>query len=220
MWRPVTSCVALTGPGSGVWRNGCKSPGVHRRTRRSPGNNPVSPPTEAAGGANRWAYSVACSLLEPSTDEDWSFLRKWALSEFDDAWVDAGAIQTLKLIASPRSRGILEEARRRNSSRVRSVSQAIEYIESKPAPLVGSNLETLAERAAQALSIGKWKGNGKPQCNETGDKALVDFTFESGRDSIIYTATFHKSKAIWVLRGVRETMQMLMPAPVPMARPQ
>ena len=170
--------------------------------------------------SDRWAYSVACSLLDPSSDEDWSFLRKCALNEFDDAWVDAGAIQTLKLISSPRSRGILEEAQRRNSSRLRSVSQAIEYIESKPAPLVGPNLEALAARVARALSIGEWKGNGKPQCNETADKALVNFTFESGRDRLIYTATFHKSEAIWRLRGVSETAQMLMPAPVPTVLPQ
>jgi hypothetical protein len=72
-----------------------------------PGSGSISrPPSE-----NRWAYEVVCALLEPRSDGEWAFLRKAALNEYSDRWVDAGAIQTLKLIASPRSLQILEEAR-------------------------------------------------------------------------------------------------------------
>jgi hypothetical protein len=81
---------------------------------------------------HRWAYSVACSLLDPSSEEEWSFLRHCALNEYHDRWVDAGAIQTLKLIASPRSREILEEAHNQNEFRVRSVTGALQALTLTP----------------------------------------------------------------------------------------
>jgi hypothetical protein len=167
---------------------------------------------------HRWAYSAACSLLDPSSEEEWSFLRHCALNEYHDRWVDAGAIQTLKLIASPRSREILEEAHRQNEFRVRSVTGALEYIQSEPSPLTASNLEELAGRVAQAIKIGNWGGNGKPRCNEAGDKALLDFQYQSSIDHLTYTATFHKIDGNWKLRGVRETLQaltLLIPGLVP-----
>jgi hypothetical protein len=163
---------------------------------------------------NRWAYSVACSLLDPSSEEEWSFPRKCALYEYDDRWVDAGAIQTLRLIASWRSREILEEAQRQNQFRGYSLARALEYIQSEPSPLTASNLEELADRIAQTIKIGKWGGNGKPRCNEGGDKALLDFQFQSGPDRLTYTATFHKIDGRWRLRGVQETLQALTLTPV------
>jgi hypothetical protein len=167
--------------------------------------------------ASRWAYGVATSLLEPTSDSEWAFLQKCALNEFDDRWVDAGAIQTLKLIASPRSRELLEGAQRVNAYRLKSLTRALEYVDSGPLPLFGSDLQTLAEFVARTVVVGEWKGNSPARCNEMADKALVDFTFEAGMDRLTYTATFHKSDAVWKLRGVRETMQafILRPTPVP-----
>jgi hypothetical protein len=49
---------------------------------------------------DRWAYAVACSLLAPTTEKKWEFLRRCAPYKFDDSWVDAGAIQTLILAVS------------------------------------------------------------------------------------------------------------------------
>ena len=167
------------------------------------------PPPKRKPFPHRWAYSVACSLLDPNSEEEWSFLRKCALNEYDDRWADAGAIQTLKLIASPRSREILEEAHSQNEFRARSVTGALEYIQSEPSPLTASNLEELAGRVAQAIKIGNWGGNSKPRCNEAEDKALLDFQYRSGLDHLTYTATFHSIDGNWKLRGVRETLQAL-----------
>jgi len=59
------------------------------------------------GFPERRRYVVATALVNPDDEEERSFLRRCALNEFDDRWVDAGAIQTLKLTASLRSRMIL-----------------------------------------------------------------------------------------------------------------
>lgn len=172
------------------------------------------PPEPQGGGVvfpNRWAYFVVCSLLDPTSEEDWSFLRKCAINEFKDRWVDQGAIQTLRLIASPRSQGILEEAMSLNPFRAKEIERAMTYIQSDPTPLMGPKLEELADRVAGGMKIGNWKGNGMPRYNESGQKALVDFTFQSGTeafmDTYIYTATFHKNGDVWKLKGVRETSQ-------------
>ena len=153
------------------------TPDPYRCTRRPPADYRKHPsaPKKRKPFPHRWAYGVACSLLDPSSEEEWSFLRKCALNEYDDRWVDAGAIQTVKLIASWRSREILEEAQRQNQFRGYSVTRALEYLQSEPAPLTASNLKELADRLAQTITIGKWGGNGKPRCNEGGDKALLDF---------------------------------------------
>lgn len=65
-------------------------------------------------------------------------------------------------------------------------------------------------RVAQAIKIGKWQGNKPPQYNEAKDKALVACEFISERDLLFHTATFHKVNGKWRLRGVRETMQVLL----------
>ena len=163
--------------------------------------------------ANRWAYDVVCALLEPGSDEEWAFLRKAALNEYNDRWVDYGAIQTLKLIASPRSREILEEARQHNEQRAKMIAGALEYIDSHPPALVDENLEALAERVARAIGIGDWQGNRAPRFNQAGDKALVNITFIAGSDRLTYTATFHRLEGTWKFRGARETLQELMPPP-------
>ena len=173
----------------------------------------TQPPSRDSTG-NRWAYDVVCAMLEPRSPEEWAFLRKAALNGFNDRWVDYGAIQTLKLIASPRSSQILEEACQRNPERAQVVATALDYIRSNPPPLSDGNLETLAGRTAEAVRIGRWEGNRPPQYNQSHDKALVDFIFVTGSDELVYTATFYWVAGVWRLRGVRETMQAMLPPPI------
>jgi hypothetical protein len=158
---------------------------------------------------NRWAYYVACALLSPTSEKEWSFLRRCALNEYEDRWVDAGAIQTLKLLASPKSREILEEAREINKRRAISIEKAIQYIKSVPPSLSDKNLEIAGKKVARAIRIGSWIGNKRPYFNTNRDMAIIDCEFLSGNDQLIYTMTFHKQGAKWDLRGVRETGQAL-----------
>jgi hypothetical protein len=171
------------------------------------------PPRSSRAWGSRWAYQIACSLLSPGSEEDWSFLRKCALRQTDDPWAVTGAIQTLRLIASPRAREILMAAQASNAGARISISRAIEYIDSKPAPLTGTDLVQLGDRVVHALALPGWKGNGPLRCNEKQDAALIGFKFEIGRDYYIYTATFHKVGDTWQLRGIRESAQALKLAP-------
>jgi hypothetical protein len=159
----------------------------------------------------RWRYWVVSALLSPHDDDEWSFLRKCALNDFEDRWVDAGAIQTLKLIGSPRSEEILEEVQKRNTYRAASIAKALEYVKSYPGTPAGPDLKALGARVVDVVRIGTWKGNDKPRYNQAGDKALVDMHFHSGLDALVYTATFHRMDRAWVLRGVRETLQSFAP---------
>lgn len=167
------------------------------------------PPSKHQAFPNRWAYGVASSLLDPTMEEDWVFLRDSALNKYEDGWVEVGAIQTLKLIASSRSRELLEETQAQNQSRASAAAKALEYIRSRPSPLTGTNLVELADRTAQAVKSGNWERNGEPRYNAGNDKALVTFEFTSGRDLLFYTATFWRTQNIWKLHGVRETGQAL-----------
>ncbi len=177
----------------------------------------IQHPPSSKGEAfpHRWAYGVACSFLEPTADEDWAFLRNSALNRYGDGWVEAGAIQSLMLIASPRSRELLEETQRRNRSAASAVAKALEYVPSQPSPLTATNLKELAARVAETVKIGNWEGSGEPQYNAGSDKALVTFQFLSGRDLLFYTATFWRTQDIWRLRGVSETGQALLAPPPP-----
>lgn len=177
-----------------------------------------APPNSREVFGNRWAYYVASTLLEPSDEEQWAFLRKCAFNEYNDGWVDFGGITTLRLIASPRSVEILEQARTKNGRRAKTIDRALEWIRSNPPALAHRDLAEAAKRVAQAIGIGSWEGNGKPRYNEEGDMALVDCVFLDGLDRLTYTVTFHKVDGVWVLRGVRETMQALI-APPPPPRP-
>jgi hypothetical protein len=173
----------------------------------------ATPPVSQAF-PERWRYAVATMLVNPDGDDEWAFLRKCALNEFDDRWVDAGAIQALKLNGSPRSRTILDEAQQKNPAQAARIKQALAYIESNPKPLADADLVILAERVAQVIKIGTWEGNSEPRFNEAGDKALVDFTFQAALDRLVYTATFHRTDGRWKLRGVNETYQEFAPAPI------
>jgi len=157
-----------------------------------------------------WTYGVVCALLEPTSKEEWNFLRSCALNEFDNLWCDREAIRTLKLIASPHSREILTEVKRSNEDRADYVTKAIEYIDANPSPIADADLMAAGEKVAKAIRIGNWRGNRKPRFNQKGDKALVECEFISGRDVLMYTATFHKVDGVWKLRGVRATMQKLL----------
>ena len=159
---------------------------------------------------DRWAYGVVSALVEPGTEKEWSFLRKCALNEYNDRWVDAGAVRSLKLIASPRCLQILQEVRSKNEGRAISAANAIQYIRSNPPPLSDQNLVDLGKRLALVIQIGNWTGNKPPGYNESGDKACIDCEFIAGRDLLVHTATFHKVGELWIFRGVRETMQALL----------
>jgi hypothetical protein len=164
---------------------------------------------------NRWAYEVVTSLFEPSTDKEWSFLEKCAAGDYHDFWVDAGAIKTLKLIASPKSSELLQKVLKRNPDRARSIQASLDYIKSSPAALADADLNEAGKKVAQAIKIGDWQGNKNIRYNKNGNKALVDCEFIAGRDLLIHTATFHKVAGVWKLRGVRETMQALLANPPP-----
>ena len=171
----------------------------------------LAPPPKAPIFPGRWRYNVAIALVNPDGEDEWSFLRRCAINEFRDGWVDAGAIQALKLTGTSRSREILEEAQQKNQSRARLIGGALDYIKTNPPALTDPDLEILAKRVAVALAIGTSEGNGAPRYNEAGDKALVDLTFHSGDDFLWYTATFHKIDGVWALRGAHESLQAYAP---------
>jgi hypothetical protein len=172
----------------------------------------LAPPAPSPGFPERWRYAVATALVSPDGEDEWSFLRKCALNEFADRWVDSGAIQTLKLTGSSRSQSILEEVQQKNQMRARQITSALSYVKSNPGSLADSDLEALAKRVAEAMKIGTLKGNGPPRLNEAGDKALVDFTFQTSMDRLVHTATFHRRDGVWILRGVHETSQAFAPS--------
>ena len=172
-----------------------------------------APPAKKELFEDRWAYHVVSGLLEPASEEEWAFLKKCAANEFDDLWVDAGAIESLRLIASSRSLAVLQDVRKQNADREELIARAIQYIESKPPPLSHSNLVEAGKAVAQAIKIGNWEGNKEPRFNDEGDMALIDCEFIAGRDLLIHTATFHQVDGLWKLRGVRETLQGLLADP-------
>lgn len=160
---------------------------------------------------NRWAYNIVSALVEPTTEKEWAFLRDCAIGNYSDAWVVNGAIKSLKLIASPKSIEILDEVGQKNTDKIALVTDAINYIKSEPTSLSDKDISAAGKKVAKAITIGKWKGNLRPQYNQRKDKALVAIQFIAGRDLLIYSATFHKINGIWEFRGVRETLQALLP---------
>jgi hypothetical protein len=145
--------------------------------------------------------------MQPDSEEEWAFLRRCALDQYEYGWADAGAIQTLKLIASPKSLQILREAQQHNPRRTISAATAIEYVAWGPPVLASESLIEAAMRVADAVRIGEWEGNSNIRLNREGDKALVDMRYYTGQDVLTYTGTFHRVDGVWRLRGVRETLQ-------------
>ena len=168
----------------------------------------LAPTTTPGGFPDRWRYWIVTALVDPDTEAEWSLLRRAALNEFDDRWVDAGAIQSLKLISSDRSRRILQEAQGQNTWRASRIAQALEYAASSPPALEDNDLENLAARVADTIKLGTRSDNDPPRFNEAGDKALIDFHFHSGWDGLTYTATFDRTGTVWRFRGARETLQV------------
>jgi hypothetical protein len=176
-----------------------------------------APEPNGEPAVNRWTYAVASALLEPSGEREWSFLKRCAADNYSDRWVDTGAIRTLRLIASPRSRQILEDVRKLNPYRTNEVDQAVAYINSQPGPLTGKDAGSAAEKLAQALGTGTWMGNEPPRYDDLRDAALVDCNFLlEGTQFLVFTATLHREGQEWRVRGVRQTRQKLLPrAPGP-----
>lgn len=169
------------------------------------------PPREKKFFANRWTYYVVTALLEPTTEEEWGFIEDCALNYYDDRWVDAGAIMALGLIGSPRAVEILEKVRDQNTSRSQMTSKFIDDIIANGIPSLSDiSLIEAGKKAAEAIKISGWQGNEQPRYDEQKELALIDIRFIIGRDLLVYTATFHKIDKLWVLRGIRETMQALL----------
>jgi hypothetical protein len=176
-----------------------------------------APEPNGEPSVNRWTYAVASALLQPSSEREWSFLKRCAADNYGDHWIDAGAIRTLQLIASPRSLQILQDVRKLNPGRTNEVDKAISYINSRPQPLTGKDANAAAEKLAQALDAGTGMGNEPPRYNDQRDAALVDCNFlVGGNQFIVFTATMHRDGTVWRVAGVRQTKQKLLPkAPTP-----
>jgi hypothetical protein len=171
-----------------------------------------APEPNGEPAVNRWTYAVASALLQPSSEREWSFLKRCAADNYGDHWIDLGAIRTLQLIASPRSLQILQDVRKLNPSRTNEVDRAISYINSQPQPLTGRDAHNAAEKLAQALGAGTWMGNEPPRYNDQRDAALVDCDFLlEGTQFLVFTATMHRDGAVWRVAGVRQTRQKLLP---------
>ena len=171
-----------------------------------------APEPNGEPAVNRWTYAVASALLEPSSEREWSFLKRCASDNYGDRWVDTGAIRTLRLIASPRSLQILEDVRELNPYRTNEVDRAISYINSQPQPLTGKDASGAAEKLAQALGAGTWMGNEQPRYDDQRDAALVDCNFLlDGTQFLVFTASLHQQGAVWRVEGVRQTRQKLLP---------
>jgi hypothetical protein len=171
-------------------------------------------PSDSVGFEERWRYAVAAALVGSPDPMAESFLRRCALNQYQDRWVDAGAIETLMLTGSARSRTILEEAQRLNSFQASRIARALAYLDGGPPALSGPDLSVIAERVANAIRIGKWQGNGSPRFNEAGDKALVALTFRTESDRYGYEATFHRIEGEWTLRAAQQTYQAFAPTTV------
>jgi hypothetical protein len=168
-------------------------------------------PPKAKRGFKQWAYYVATALLDARTDEDWAFLERCALQKYDDPWSVRGAIQTLRLIASPRSISLLEGAGKQNQRWASEIQHALQYARSEPLPLSASTLPELLGRASTATRAGLWTGTGEARFNESADKALIDLQFAYGQDRYTYTATLHRVGDHWRISALREVAQALVP---------
>jgi hypothetical protein len=152
---------------------------------------------------DRWACEVVGGLLEPTTDAEWAFLKRCASGEFEFEAARPDAITILRLIASAKSRVILEGLHVDDDDYESMISQAIDYIKTNPAPFVDRELVRLGRRLASELKCGKWQGNTEPLYNEQRDKARIGLSFAEGIEAIKFTAVFHKVGEAWKLRGFR-----------------
>jgi hypothetical protein len=163
------------------------------------------PPPRRQGWEDRWAYGVVTSLLAPISEAEWSFLAKCALGEYEDGWVEGGAIQSLKLIANVRSRMVLEAVRCKAPGLAEEVADALAYAATNPAPLADPDLAALGKRVAKVIGGDLRQEHDPPRYNERGDRARIALNFIDGRCLFVYTATFQSVGDVWHLRSIRET---------------
>jgi hypothetical protein len=161
---------------------------------------------------NRWAYSVATALISPDSEAAWEFLESCASGDFDDGWVDAGAIHALSLTGGDRAASVLARVAKRNVARRDWIERLLGDLAShSPPSLANPSIEDAVQALGSALKVGRFQGASDPTLNRGQDKARVDLTYRSGRDLLVYTATYHREgDGLWHLRGVGETMQALM----------
>jgi hypothetical protein len=171
---------------------------------------PVAPKPSTTLFDNRWIYDMVTGLVEPTTEAQWQLLERAAAGDYDDGWVDAGAIQSLRLNASARSRAILLDVAKRNSDRKKLVGRALAYIDGGATPVADAELVTAAAKAAKAIGMPGWCSNGAPRYSADRHVALIESEFFQDRDLLIYTGTYHLVGDKWRLRALRETMQALL----------
>jgi hypothetical protein len=162
------------------------------------------PPLTENFWENHWANEVVAVMLAPSSAEAWSFLADCAIGERYRGIASADAIESLKFIASARSRQILAEARTKNRVQRSIILDAIAYIDSKPQPLEGRDLPALTQRVGVLIGGDLPREAERPRFNSLGNKARVRMSFVDGRDAYGYSATFHREDGIWKFRGARE----------------
>ena len=161
---------------------------------------------------NRWAYVVATSAVNMDGDAVWAFLESAAAGEFFDGWVDAGAAFTLWLSDPVRARPALERAAARNTDRREWLLDLASSVGSVPAQAVAADDPAIAAAAlGPAFPVGRFTGTGAARLNPQGNAARIALSFRSGRDALIYTASYQRDAlGVWRLRGVRETQQALL----------
>ncbi len=174
-------------------------------------------PAPGSEFAHAWESFVVTTVLEPATDEEWEFLKRCARGTEEDPWVQSNALQTLRVIASPKSRAILEELRSQAKDKGfdEFVTRAVAYIDTKPAPLSGPHLDELVKRVASAVSTSaKFQRSWPPLYSVRKDRVRVDFETAQFRDSMTYAATFHKVDGLWKLRTLHLFQQGTLIKPV------
>lgn len=156
-------------------------------------------------------YPVLTALVLPQSEDEWSVLWRAACNEFKSAWAERGAIQTLRLTASPRARLVLTSAAQENRAAAPQIERAIEAIDADPRPMTGSNLAELGERVGRALQIGEWDKKVRIVYNPDGGRAIIDCLFVAPEDYLTYTAIFARAADRWSLTCVRETLKAFRP---------
>ena len=75
--------------------------------------------------------------------------------------------------------------------------------------MVWQQLDALVQRSAAAVWRGDTPTVQAPELNQAGDKALVTFFGQAGRDIYFYQMTFARVAGIWRLRSAAATGQAL-----------
>lgn len=159
------------------------------------------PQAAADRETKRLPYATLSAILNPTTEREWTFLRRCALDAYDAPWIASGAITSLKLSGSAKSIEILKEAARQETASPTRIQKAIAYIESAPPPLSDQDLKKAGELVAKAIG-GEWTA-GDPIFNQRGDKALLPLECVAGSEVSDYAATFHRVAGVWTLRALR-----------------